>query len=221
MRRLGCLLGLCLLATVSCSAQSHPHDATAHHSFADVEHWTQVFDDPERDAYQKPAEAVQALGVRAGLTVVDLGAGTGYFTRYLSAAVGDEGNVLAVDVEPNLLVHLRQRAEQEGWANVTPVLASYDNARVPTGSADVMLIVDTFHHIDDRVHYLERLQKALRPGGRIAVIDFKKEESPVGPPLEHRLARQQVVEEFELAGYRLLEEPTLLPYHYFLIFQPR
>jgi ubiquinone/menaquinone biosynthesis C-methylase UbiE len=198
------------------------HDATARHSFEDVSHWVAVFDDPARDAWQKPAAVVRALQLRPGMCVADLGAGTGYFSRYLAAGVGAAGTVLAVDTEPNLVVHLRERAEREQTPNVVPILASADNPRLPTGLVDLVLIVDTVHHIDDRIAYLRRLQRALKPGGRVAVVDFKKDaDVPVGPPPEHRLAREQIVEEFQSAGYQLVAEPRLLPYQHFLIFTPQ
>lgn len=195
------------------------HDATARHSFEDVAHWVSVFDDPSRDAWQKPREVVAALGIEPGMWVADLGAGTGYFSGHLARAA-QTGAVLALEPEPNLLVHLRSRAEKEGMANLVPVLASPDNPRLPPRSVDLVLIVNTVHHIDDRVSYLRALERSLRPGGRVAIIDFKKEEVPVGPPLEHKLARQQVVEEMELAGYELVAEPGFLPYQYFLVFSP-
>jgi ubiquinone/menaquinone biosynthesis C-methylase UbiE len=201
-------------------AQAH-HDATVRHSFEDVQHWIAVFDDPARDAWQKPAEVVQALEIRRGMCVADLGAGTGYFNRYLSAAVGEGGTVFAVDTEPNLVVHLRERAEREQTPNVVPILASADNPRLPAGMVDLVLIVDTVHHIDDRVDYVRRLRRVLKSGGRVVVIDFKKDaDIPVGPPATHRLARAQVVEEFQSAGYQLIAAPQVLPYQYFLIFQP-
>lgn len=199
---------------------AHADDATVHHAFDDVAHWHEVFDDPARDAWQKPREVVAALGLAPGATVVDLGAGTGYFARDLAAAVGATGTVLAVDTEPALVAYLRERAEKEGLANVVPVLASPDNPRIPRGSADVVLVVDTYHHIDDRVAYLRRLAGALRPGGRVAVVDWQKRPLPVGPPVAHKLARQQVVDEMRRAGYRLVGEPGFLPYQYFLIFTP-
>jgi ubiquinone/menaquinone biosynthesis C-methylase UbiE len=164
---------------------------------------------------------VAALGLRPGQCVADLGAGTGYFSRLLSAAVGPGGAVLAADPEPNLVAHLRDRAEREGTANVVPVLASPDNPRLPAGRVDLVLIVDTYHHIDGRRSYMRDLNRALRPPGRVAVIDWQKRPLPVGPEMDHKLAREQVVEEMEAAGYRLAEEPTFLPYQYFLIFQPR
>jgi ubiquinone/menaquinone biosynthesis C-methylase UbiE len=179
-----------------------------------------VFDDPARDGWQKPREVVAALGLGPGMTVADLGAGTGYFARALSAAVGARGSVLAADTEPGLVEHLRKRAEQEGLANLVPILSSADNPRLPAGGVDVVLIVDTYHHLDDRVAYMRRLAGVLKPSGRIAVVDWQKRELPVGPGLAHKLAREQVIDEMERAGYRLGAEPDLLPYQYFLLFTP-
>ena len=184
-------------------------------------HWAAVFDDPARDAWQKPQALVQALAIRPGMSVVDLGAGTGYFSRYLSAAVGERGCVFAVDTEPNLVAHLRERAEKEGLHNLIPVLASADNPRLPAGGADLILIVDTVHHIDDRINYLQRLKRFLKPDGRVAVVDFKKESLPVGPPVEHKLAPDFVIGEFRQSGYTLLAQPELLPYQYVLLFRPQ
>jgi ubiquinone/menaquinone biosynthesis C-methylase UbiE len=220
-------LGCASAAPVTSSAPAPPpphgaHDATARHSFEDVEHWVSVFDDPARDAWQKPAAVVTALQLRPGMRVADLGAGTGYFSRYLAAAVGESGTVFAVDTEPHLVVHLRERAEREHLSNLVPILASADTPRLPAGCVDLVLIVDTVHHIDDRINYLRRLQGVLTPDGRVVVVDFKKQaDIPVGPPPEHRLARAQVVEEFTSAGYRLVGEPDLLPYQYLLIFRAR
>ena len=154
------------------------------------------------------------------MTVADLGAGTGYFARPLAQAVGAHGTVLAADTEPALVEHLRRRAEQEGLANLVPILASADNARLPAGGADLILIVDTYHHIDDRVAYLRRLAAALKASGRVAVVDWQKRALPVGPALDHKLAREQVIEEMSKAGYRLTAEPDVLPYQYFLLFTP-
>jgi arsenite methyltransferase len=196
-------------------------DATAHHSFDDVARWTKVFDDPKRDEWQKPQALVAALSLHAGMRVADLGAGTGYFSRYLSAAVGNDGTVFAVDTEPNLVARLRERAEHEHTPNVVPILASPDNPRLPAASVDLVLVVDTYHHIDGRRDYFSRLRHCLTRGGRVAIVDWHKNDLPVGPPASHKLARAQVVEEMAAAGYTLVEEPPVLSYQYLLIFQPR
>jgi predicted methyltransferase len=195
-----------------------PFAATSRHPFDDVAHWASVFDDPARDAWQKPRDVVGALGLQPGMTVADLGAGTGYFSRYLSAAVGETGTVFAVETEPNLVTRLRERAEQEKTANVTPILASFDDSRLPAGAVDVVLIVDTFHHLDRRLEYFTRLRHVLKPRGRVAVVDWQATELPVGPPMEHKIARADVIAEMQAAGYRLTAEPAILPYQYVLVF---
>jgi ubiquinone/menaquinone biosynthesis C-methylase UbiE len=202
------------------AAGTQPRDAaTATHSFADVARWEKVFDDPARATWQQPAKVVAALALAPGMLVADLGAGTGYFERALSEAVGARGAVLAVEIEPNLVVHLRARAEREGTVNVTPVLGSAADPRLPAGRVDRVLLVDTYHHLDDRVAYFRRLRAALAPGGRVVVVDWEKREDDVGPPLDHRLAREQVVDEMARAGYRAIDAGERLPHQYVLVFQ--
>lgn len=196
-------------------------DATAHHAFDDVAHWSAVFDDPKRAEWQRPAEVVAALALRPGMMVADLGAGTGYFSRFLADAVGSRGTVLAVEPEPNLVVKLRERAEQEHTPNVIPVLTSTTTPRLPPGRVDLVLVVDTYHHIDGRRAYFRALAGALAPGGRVAVVDWQKRPLPVGPEMGHKLAREQVVAEMADAGYALVAEPDVLPYQYVLVFRPR
>ena len=151
--------------------------------------------------------------------MADLGAGTGYFARYLSQAVGPTGAVLAVEVEPTLIDYLRDRAEREQLANVAPLLASLDNPRLPPASIDLILIADTYHHLDHRRAYLPLLTRALRPGGRIAVVDWKPGKLPEGPEPSHKLAPEKVIAEMRDAGLTLVGQPDILPYHYVLIFQ--
>jgi len=221
MRERACAVALVVALASACAlpAEPLPSDAaTSRHDFADVPYWSSVFDDPARDAWQKPNELVAALGLARGNVVADLGAGTGYLSRRLSAAVGPDGRVFAVETEPNLVVHLRQRAEREKTANVVPILASTDDPRLPVGQVDLILIVDTYHHLDARRTYLPSLRRFLRPGGRVAVVDWHKRALPVGPPPEHKLAREQVVDEMRASGFVLAAEHAILPYQYFLVF---
>jgi len=212
------VVALAVVACVACAAAG-PHDATAHHAFDDVPHWERVFDDPARDAWQKPDALVAALELPRGAWVADLGAGTGYLSRRLSAAVGPDGVVFAVDTEPKLVEHLRARAEREGTANVVPVLASADTPRLPPRALDLVLVLDTYHHLDDRLAYLRRLAGVLKPDGRLVVVDWHKRPAPVGPDVAHKLAREVVVDEMRAAGFALVAEPDLLPYQYFLEFR--
>ncbi len=212
---------LALLAIATAALAGPSHDATSHRRFDDPAYWSKVFDDPARAEWQKPTEVAAALALRPGQAVADLGAGTGYFTRPLAEAVGPAGTVYAVDVEPNLVAHLRERAAREGLSNVRPILAAARDPHLPAAGVDAVLVVDTYHHIDDRIGYFRRLRRALRPRGRVAVVDWHKRPMPVGPEMDHKIAREQVVDEMDAAGYRLVEEPTFLPYQYFLVFQPR
>jgi len=196
------------------------HDATIHHSFDDVAKWVGVFDDPGRDAWQKPDAVLHAIGVKPGMTVADLGAGTGYFSVHLAKAVGEKGRVLAIDVEPKLVDYMKERAAKASLAQLVPVLAPTDDPRLPERGVDLVLIVDTWHHIDDRLHYLAKLAAGLKTGGRVAVVDFKKGDFPVGPPDAHKLTADQVSAEFLAAGWRKASQWDELPYQYVLVFTP-
>ena len=211
---------LLAVAVTTSGAHAASDDATATHSFGDVKQWEKVFDDPARASWQQPAVIVTALGIAPGMAVADLGAGTGYVERALSEAVGPQGVVYAVEVEPNLVAHLRERAEKERTANVVPVLASRDSPRLPAGRLDRILLLDTYHHIDGRVAYFRRLRSALAPGGRIVIVDWEKRADTMGPELSHRLAREQVEDEMRRAGYRQLGTPATLAHQYVLVFTP-
>ena len=195
--------------------------ATVHHAFDDVPHWVAVFDDPERDAWQKPDALLRSLGVTGGQTVADLGAGTGYLSVRIARAVGDSGKVLAIDVAPKLVTYMKERAAKERLPQMRAVLTTPDDPALPERGTDLVLVVDTWHHIDERVRYLAKVARGLKPGGRVAVVDFKKGALPVGPPDEHKLAPDQVADEFRRAGWTLVRrDEELLPYQYVLVFAP-
>ena len=219
------LVAALLLAALAAPAEpsapvDHGHDATIKHSFDDVPKWVQVFDDPGRDAWQKPDAVIRALGVAAGMTVADLGAGTGYFSVPLAKVVGAEGRVLAIDVEPKLVDYMKERAAKASLPQMVPVLAQTDDPRLPARGVDLVLIVDTWHHIDDRLHYLAKVAAGLKPGGRVAVVDFKKGDFPVGPPDAHKLTSDAVTAEFVAAGWTLASHWDELSYQYVLVFTP-
>ena len=203
-------------ALVSAAAAQSPH--SHRHSFGDAEKWSHVFDDPERDAWQKPHAVLEALALKPDAAVADLGAGTGYFSARL-ANMFPKATVYAVDVEPQMVKYLGERAKREGLANLRPVQATSGDARLPE-KVDLVLLVDVYHHIDARERYFRGLSAALRPEGRVAVIDFRL-DSPEGPPKASRIAPEQVKAELARAGYALAEEHKFLARQYFLIFKAR
>ena len=210
------VLGLSLaLAGPSLAQHGERH---MHRSFDDAAKWSKIFDDPARDAWQKPAEVIAALRIRPDATVADIGSGTGYFAVRLARAA-PAGRVYAADIAPNMVKFLNERATREQLPNLSSHLAGDSDPRLPA-AADLVLVVDTYHHIGGRGAYFDRLRASLRPGGRVAIIDFRL-ESPTGPPAEHRIAATKVAEEMALAGYRLVEAHGFLPNQYFLVFAPR
>lgn len=174
-------------------------DGAFHHDFSDAEKWAKRFDDPARDAWQKPADVVRLLDVHEGMTVADIGAGTGYFEPYLAKAVGPKGTVLALDVEATLVDYMQKRMTRDGLSQVRAAKIPYDSPELPDGQVDRILIVDTWHHIGFREAYSGKLAKALRPDGRLAIVDFTLEATD-GPPREHRIAPEKVIAELAAGG---------------------
>ncbi|VVM08161.1 class I SAM-dependent methyltransferase [Methylacidimicrobium tartarophylax] len=190
-----------------------------HHSFHDVGKYAKLFESKERDKWQQPERVVEALDLKPGSSVADLGAGTGYFSRRFSQAVGPEGKVYAIDAEPAMADYLKKEVQEKDLKNVTVKLVKPGNPDLAPQSVDLIFICTVLHHVDNRIDYLRKLSECLRPGGRIALIDFKP-NSPVGPPPAHRLSEEEAKEEFQKAGYRLLKAHDFLPYQYFLEFVP-
>ena len=215
MTRALILAAVALAAIVPAAAQS-PH--THQHSFGDAEKWAHVFDDPERDAWQKPHQVIQALGLRPDAVIADIGAGTGYFAVRFANMV-PAGKVYAVDVEPDMVRYLAERAKKEKRPNLVALNGAAGDPRLPE-KADLVVLVDVYHHIEQRERYFRALAGSLRPGGRIAVIDFRM-DSPSGPPKSARVAPERVKAELASAGYALAEEHGFLPRQYFLVFTPR
>lgn len=185
----------------------------------DPQEYIAMLEDPARDAYQKPEAVVAALGLRPGEAVADIGSGSGYFTLRLAGAVGPAGRVYAVDVDPNMVRHLNHRVRDARVDNVRSVLADPDDPLLAEASIDRFFVCDTWHHIEDQAKYLALMKKMLRPGGKVVMIDFKKEATPVGPPLGMRIAKEDLVKQMQAAGFFLAAEHTFLPHQYFLVFR--
>jgi ubiquinone/menaquinone biosynthesis C-methylase UbiE len=196
-------------------------DATMHHGFKDPEEWSERWDTPERHAWQEPEKVIDFLQLQQGDTAADIGAGTGYFTVRLARAVGADGTVLAVDIEQEMLDFVAERARREGLVPpVRTVLADPDDPKLPDDEVDTILVVNTWHHIDDRIDYLGRLTRDLAPGGRLVIVDFREGELPVGPPAGHKISRSDLIEEMRRGGFELADELTTLEHQYVLSFRP-
>ena len=209
---------LVAIAVAGAQAQQPPQGKPDHmeHKF-DPATSAKAFDDPARDAWQMPGRVIEALGLAPTAAVADIGAGTGYFSVRLAKAV-PSGTVYAVDVEASMLDHIRKRATGEHLTNVTTVLAAPDSPKLPK-PVNVILIVDTYHHIPSRVAYFRGLKSSLLPGGRVAIVDFKK-ESPDGPPPEFRFTPEQIAGEMKQAGFVVDGRHDFLPRQLFLVFKP-
>ena len=216
MRLFGCALALISLPL---AAQDAPkRDAHQMHALhRDSKAYIAMLEDPKRDAYQKPHEVITALDLKPGQVIADIGAGSGYFSFRLAHHVGP-GRVYAVDISPDMILHMNRRVRDLGITNLTTVLAPPDDPLLADTSLDRVFICDTWHHVEKQGEYLGKLKKMLKPGGQLVMIDFQKRELPVGPPLEMKIAREDVVRQLETAGFQLLKEHTFLPYQYFLVF---
>ncbi len=195
-------------------AQS-PH--TQEHRFSGAEHWARVFDDPARDAWQKPHEVIEALALAPDAAVADIGSGTGYFAARLAHFV-PRGRVYGVDTEPDMVKYLAERAKREGLANLESVAGKPDDPRLPA-KVDLVLLVDVYHHIGNREAYFGKLRASLKPGAHLAIIDFR-EDAPMGPPKHERISPTRVNAELARAGYAPVKEHAFLPNQYFLVFEP-
>lgn len=176
------------------------------------------FDDPARDDWQKPAKVLDALHLEPTARVADLGAGTGYFSAQIAKRI-PEGKLFAVDIEPDMVRYLAERAHREHLHVLVPILASTETPNLPE-PVDVVLVVDTYHHIDNRIAYFAKLRASLQPNGRLAIVDFKMDTAE-GPPPEYRISPEKVRSELSAAGYSLVASHQFLSRQYFLVFQSR
>ncbi len=185
--------------------------------FEDVEAYIAFLERADRAAWQKPDEVVRALDLTGTETIADVGAGSGYFTFRLASAV-PRGRVVAVEIEPEMVRHIHHKAQTDEIDNVETVLVTSDEVEAPKG-ADLVFVCDVLHHVADREAWLERLFQSMRPGARLALIEFKEGELPEGPPAEVKIPRAELIRLAEGAGFTFeAEETELLPYQVFLTF---
>jgi len=201
-------------------ACTHQH-GQKHRGPSDLKEYIEILERPDRDKDQKPDEVVKALNITDYMTIADIGAGSGYFTRKFVWAVQDKGMVYAVDTEPVLLKYNEEMADHLHTPyNAKFIVSKEDDPLLPPNSVDLVFLCNTYHHLEKRADYFTRVQAALKSGARVAVIDFYHDERSgnVGFPREHLVSRDTVIKEMAAAGYTLSKEHTFLPKQYFLEF---
>lgn len=203
------LFAAAVAAVAACSSSSkaekdgESHGAEGHgHRFEDPEKYAERWNSEERAEWQKPSEVIELMELEPGMTVVDLGAGTGYFVPYLAAGVAPDGKVLALDVEDSMVAYLEQRKFEKGWSFVEPRKTATDDPGLAKQSVDRVLTVNTWHHIAEREAYAQKLASALKDGGMVVVVDYEKSWEGDGPPPQMRLESAQIEAELASAGLK-------------------
>ncbi len=201
-------------------ADEHEHGgrpkAPLGHRFEKADDWVPRFESSDRGEWQKPAEVVTLMDITEGMTVADIGAGTGYFLPYLSGAVGKTGKVFALDIEADMVRYMAERAAREHLDNVVAKVVLPDDPQLAPDRVDRILIVNTWHHIPDRVAYVKKLAHSMTPEARLFIVDFTM-QSDVGPPTSHRLAPEKVEAELRAGGLEAKVLPNTLPKQYVVV----
>lgn len=213
------IIGIASITTVM--AQEHPHQkkhgentANEYMHQASVEELANRFESPERDAYQKPEKVLEYLGKLTGKTIVDIGSGSGYFSVKLAH---EATKVIAADVDEEFQQYLKKRIEDNQIKNIELRKIPFDDPSLKNQEVDMALIVNTYHHIENRSDYFSKVKNGLKSNGELVVIDFFKSETPVGPPQEHKVSIDEVIAELRQAGFTSFEvEVNLLPYQYII-----
>ena len=177
-----------------------------------------VLEGPDRDAWQKPELVMDALAIGERSAVADVGAGGGWFTVRLARRVGPNGVVYAQDVQPQMLDSIKRRVTREGFENVFYIRGERRDPKLPREALDAVLMVDTYHEFENPVALLRGVGVALKPGGRVGIVDFRSDGGGQGPEFSERVKDEKVVEQAAEAGLRLLGRETFLEFQYFLIF---
>lgn len=185
--------------------------------------WTDTFERPGREIYDRRHAIVAATDVRPGTVVADIGAGTGLFTRLFSPKVAPTGQVYAVDISPTFVENIVRTAREQGLDNVEGVLNTPKDVALPDESIDLAFLADTYHHFEYPQSMMASIQRALRPGGKLVVIDFRRIPGySSGWVMQHvRAGKDTFIGEIEAAGFRLVEEKPLLRTNYFLVFEKK
>jgi ubiquinone/menaquinone biosynthesis C-methylase UbiE len=172
----------------------------------------------EREQEERASQMLKVLGVKPGQVVCDLGCGNGFHTLKLAKMVGPRGRVLAVDVQREMLLLLKQRAKENELANIELIHSLYHDPKLPEGKLDLVLMVDVYHEFSHPEHMLRAIHKALKPDGRIALVEFRAEDPKVPIKPEHKMTKEQILKEYRPNGFRLVGEYDKLPWQHLMFF---
>ena len=175
----------------------------------------------ERDREERPQLVLDALDIGEGQTIADLGCGSGYYAFRMSQLVGTGGKVFAVDIEPRMLEFVRERAKREGITNIEPIRASLTDPNLPPNKIDLVLMVDVYHELEHPFEVMQRVREALKPGGRVALVEYRAEDPKVMIKAVHKMTEKQVIAEMDAAGLRHAKTIPTLPLQHLLIFEKR
>jgi len=173
-----------------------------------------------RDDWQRPDEVMKALEISKTDVIADIGAGGGYFTERFSKYLGASGRVYATDIQDVMIEKLRERVKDQGLGNVEVVRGGLDEPMLSTSCCDMVFFSSVYKEIEGRISYMQKIRKILKPGGRVAIIEYRPNAVAIGPPREMRLPPEKVIEELAAAGFTLVRRHNFLPREYFLIFVP-
>ena len=201
---------LFILIFSSCAFNKHQNH------FVNIKKWVKLFENDKREIWQRPNLVINRVGVKKDSIIADIGSATGYFPVRL-AKKANKGRVWAIDIEPQLVNYLNQRAKKEQISNLTSILGTKSDAMIPE-AVDFIFSVDTYHHIKNRKDYFKNLQKKLKEEGKVVIIDFKKGDFPIGPPNSAKISRENVIKEMKQAGLQLKRTHDFLIYQYILVF---
>jgi len=204
-----------IVATVALQSQQPPGQTRNSRLFPPLD--LGLLEAPDRDEWQRPEQIMDALKISDGAVVADLGVGAGWFTVRLARRVGPNGLVYAEDVQTEMIQATQRRVQREGLRNVKPILGTEEDPRLPAGKIDAVLIVGIYHEIRNPVVLLRNVARALKPSGRIGIIDFTPGDGGPGPKAEQRVDPDVILQDATRAGLRLLKQETFLPFQYFLI----
>ena len=173
---------------------------------------------PEREVEEQPQRVIDALDIRPGQTVVDLGAGSGYYSFRIAPLVGPAGKVIAVDIEPEMLRVIQQRAEREQVKNLVTVRSAQCDPNLPAASVDLLFMVDVYHELSCPYEMMQKVTAALKSGGRVALIEFRKEDPKVTIKEVHKMSVAQIVKEMNAVGLKHKDTVETLPIQHLVIF---